>query len=326
MFYYGEICVCVPRLSLWRVDDDAVDVSTLVGLVVEQPANLDCVVPALIEVQLQRCAQNDALVCVPLVQALDLLRLAVHNDTRDTAQSPCTANTVGSASGLVAEAHVVGVLVVEGDPLRLALALDAGEGDLAVVANNAGEDHLVTAKVGFLLEGAAGHSCVFAVVSLALDWLDLASLDVQVVDIVPLDLERLLGLVNFDWKPDVARLPKTDRVPLITEVEVGRLLRAVDAKRETRLRVVGTGVERSNDERLRPRSFKLVGTKRNDIVGPVTSLVAHQCKVALVGLDDSWRLKVVFVPSVNNFIKSSDVVVVRCKVNIASLTAVAVRV
>src|SRR5690242_9122054 len=143
----------VILLILRRVNDNAVNIRTPVRLVVKQPSNLNCVVLALIKVQLQRGAENNALVSIPLVQALNLLCLAVDNNTRDTAQLPRSANAVGSAARLVAEAHVVGVLVVEGDPLGLALALDARERDFAVVTDDAGQNDLVAAKGGFLLEG-----------------------------------------------------------------------------------------------------------------------------------------------------------------------------
>jgi hypothetical protein len=46
---------------------------------------------------------------------------------------------------------------------------------------------------------------------------------------VPLELQRLVVFVDTDGEPDVAGFPKRDRVPLIAEVEVGGLFRAVDA-------------------------------------------------------------------------------------------------
>lgn len=115
---------------------------------------------------------------IPLIQALHMLRLPVDNHTRNAPQLPTPTNPIRRATRLVAETHIVGVLVVERHPLRFAVAFDAGEGDFAVVADDAGEDHLVAAERGFLFESAAGHSGILAVVGFALDGLDFAGFDI----------------------------------------------------------------------------------------------------------------------------------------------------
>lgn len=101
------MCVKMTRINealiFWRVDNDAINVGALVSLIVEKSTNLNRVVTALVEVQLQRCAQNDAFVCVPLVQAFNLLGPAIDNNTRNTAQLPCTSNTVGSTARLISK-------------------------------------------------------------------------------------------------------------------------------------------------------------------------------------------------------------------------------
>lgn len=92
---------------------------------------------------------------VALVQALGVCAVAVDPDARDAAQLPRAADAVGRAAGLVAEAHVVGVLVVEGDPLRLAGAGDVGKGRGGGVAVDAGEDGAGWGEACFLVEGGA---------------------------------------------------------------------------------------------------------------------------------------------------------------------------
>ena len=49
---------------------------------------------------------------------------------------------------------------------------------------------------------------------------------------------------------------------------------------------------------------------RSHTVRSVAGLVTHQGEVALVGLNDCWRLKVIFVPSMDDFIKCGNVLVV----------------
>ena len=58
-------------------------------------------------------------------------------------------------------------------------------------------------------------------------------------------------------------------------------------------------------------------------VWAVTRLMRHQRKVALVGLYDGWCFEVVLVETVNDFIKSSNVLVEGCQVDVTSFPAVA---
>jgi hypothetical protein len=239
---------------------------------------------------------------------------------------PSPAKSVGRAAGLVAEAHVVGVLVVEGYPLRFSLACDVVEGYGAVVAVDACCDDSVAAERGFLVKRVARGGCIFGIVCCAADGCDFAGFDVEVVDVVPFDLEGFLSFVDFDGEPDVARFPKRDGVPLVAEVEVRRFLGAVDAHGEAGLGVEGASVQGGDDEGLGPGTRELVRAegnyvcrrleiiecfgKRERTVWPVTRLVAHQRKVALVSLNDRWCLEIVLVESMNDLVKSSDILVV----------------
>jgi hypothetical protein len=54
--------------------------------------------------------------------------------------------------------------------------------------------------------------------------------------------------------------------------------------------------------------------------------VAHKRKVALVRLNYRWRFEIVLVEPVNHLIKSSDVVVVGGKIDVATFFAVAIRI
>ena len=145
---------------------------------------------------------------IPLVQRLDLVRLAIDYDARDASQLPRSIDAIGRAPRLVAKPHIIRVLVVERHPLWFAGAVDAREGDFAVVAVDARDDDAVAGERGFLLEGIAGRCRVFAVVGFPFDGGDFAGFDVEVVDIVPFYFERLFLLVDGDGEPDVARLPE----------------------------------------------------------------------------------------------------------------------
>lgn len=145
---------------------------------------------------------------VPLVQCLKLFDLVVDNDAGDAAQLPCSVDSIGRTAWLITEAHIIRVLVVERNPLRLAGTFDVRESDLAVVTVDAGDNDSVATEVGFLLEGVSCGRGVLAVVGLSLDRCHFSSLDVQVVDIMPLHFERLLLLINFNGQPDVSRLPQ----------------------------------------------------------------------------------------------------------------------
>jgi hypothetical protein len=117
---------------------------------------------------------------------------------------------------LVAETHVIWILVVEGNPLGLAVAFDVGERNFAVVAVDAGYDYTVAAEGSFLVECVAGGCGILAVVGCAIDSCDFSGPDVEIVDVVPFQLDGLLLLVDFERQPDVARLPEGDGVPLIS--------------------------------------------------------------------------------------------------------------
>jgi hypothetical protein len=65
---------------------------------------------------------------------------------------------------------------------------------------------------------------------------------------------------------------------------------------------------------------------RKPTVRSVASFVAHKCEVALVGLNYRRRFKIILVELVDHFVESRDVIVVRCKIHIATFFAVAIRV
>ena len=219
----------------------------------------------LLQIQHERRAQNNPFMRIPLVQRLQLLRLVVHNDARDAAKLPRSVDTIGCATGLVAKAHVIRVLIVEGDPLGFACAFDVGEGDLAVVAVDAGYDDAVAAKSGFLVVRFAGGGGVFTIVSCAVDSSDFSRLDIEIPNVVPLEFDGLFLFVDFKWQPDVSAFPETVGVPLVTHVDVSSLLGTVDPEVQARLRVEGAGVQWCDDEGLRPGASKRVGTERNNV-------------------------------------------------------------
>lgn len=82
---------------------------------------------------------------------------------------------------------------------------------------------------------------------------------------MPLHLESLLALVDVHWKPDISTLPERVRVPLVSDIQVRSLLRALDADRESRLRVESARVERRYNKRLRPRTTQLVRAEGDHI-------------------------------------------------------------
>ena len=110
---------------------------------------------------------------------------------------------------------------------------------------------------------------------------------------------------------------------LITKIEVSGLLGPLDSEVKARLRVEGAGIEWRDDPRLRPRPAEGIGSESDDIcfrrsedpclgkrlrqpvshtVWPISRLMAHQSIVALVRLNDVWRLKVVLVEAVDHFL------------------------
>ena len=79
-----------------------------------------------------------------------------------------------------------------------------------------------------------------------------AGLDIEIINIVPVYGQRLFLLVDGNRQPDVATLPERVGVPLVSEVQICRLLAALDAQTEARLRAERAGVKRRNDEGLGP--------------------------------------------------------------------------
>ena len=85
--------------------------------------------------------------CVSLVERLNITAVAIDHNRSDTTQCPRCLDTIWGAAGLVAETHVIGVLIVEGDPLGGAGALDVGEGQGGSVAGNASDDCIGRGKI-----------------------------------------------------------------------------------------------------------------------------------------------------------------------------------
>jgi len=98
-----------------------------------QPPNSDGIA-SLLQIHFQWRAQDDSLVCVSLVECLDITAVTIDHDRSDTAKCPRCLDAIGGAAGLIAETHVISVLIVEGDPLGGAGALDVGEGECGSVA------------------------------------------------------------------------------------------------------------------------------------------------------------------------------------------------
>lgn len=148
-------------------------------------------------------------------------------------------------SGLSAENSNGGrghTLIVEGNPLRLSCPFNPFECHGAVVSVDACKDDIVACKVleiSIVWEGGGRPtaSClkalpvVFALIPrysfplIALYSPDLlwrlagsfevvGSLHVEVVDVVPNNIERLLFVVNVHWQPDVSAFPERVGVPL----------------------------------------------------------------------------------------------------------------
>lgn len=203
--------------------------------------------------------------CIPLVQRLNLLRFVVNDNARDAAKLPSSVDTIRRATGLVAKAHIVSVLVVERDPLGFACAFDVREGDFAVVAVDAGYDDAVAAEIGFLVVRVAGGGGVFTIVGGAVDSGDFSGLDIEIPNVVPLEFDGLFLFVDLKWQPDVSAFPETVGIPLVTHVDVSRLLGTVDPEVQARLRIEGAGIQWCDDEGLRPGARKRVGTEGNDV-------------------------------------------------------------
>jgi hypothetical protein len=262
--YLITFCPRPPPLLLRLIHHNPINIRALIRLVIEQPPNPNLIHP-LLQVQQQRRTQYDTLVRIPLIQRLHLLRLIIHHNTADAAQLPATTDTIRRAAGLVAEAHIVGVLVVKGYPLRFPSTGNIVERHGTLVPINTRRNNRITSKHSFLMPRLARRRRVLAVIRCALDGRDFARFDVQVIDVVPFDLEGFLGFVDFNGQPYVARFPERDGVPLVAEVEVRRFLGAVDAHREAGLRVEGARIEGGDDEGLGPGAGESVGAEGDDV-------------------------------------------------------------
>lgn len=263
---------------------------------------------------------------IPLIQRLHLLRLIIHNHTRNSPQLPRPAESIRRAARLIAEPHVVCVLIVKRNPLRFSRARNVVERNLAVIPTNPRRNNLLRSEIRFLVVRRARHSRITRIISRSIYGRDLACLDVQIVHVVPDCLDGFGVFVHDEGKPDVARLPEGDGIPLVAEVEVGRFLGAVDAQGEAGLGVVGAGVEGGDYGGLGPGATEIVGAEGYDVceklavgfdcgwlagctIWAVAGLVAHEGEVAPVGLDDGRGFEIVFVEAVDDFVESGDVVV-----------------
>lgn len=86
------------HLLLRRVDDNLINICPFIVKPVEETTDSDSIRATLIERELQRGRQDDALMRIPLVQGLDVLRLAIDYDAADAAELPRAPNTVRTAS------------------------------------------------------------------------------------------------------------------------------------------------------------------------------------------------------------------------------------
>lgn len=148
----------VPRLSvsfplvLWRIHDNFFNIRALDIKPIPQATNRNRILQAFVQLQQQGRAQYDTLMRIPLKHRLYILLVAIHNHTSDTSQLPSATDSIRRSTGLVAKAHVIRVLVVEGNPLRFARALNAREGHGAVDTVNSGEEYAGVTEGGFLFE------------------------------------------------------------------------------------------------------------------------------------------------------------------------------
>lgn len=147
--------------------------------------------------------------------------------------------------------------------------MSAGEVVSDGITAHGGADEKET--YSFLEESISRKLRVLRRVSRALDWVPLPSLTmkllklgralspavlrelhshVEVVNIVPNELEAALVLVDFDREPDVPALPEGQHIPLVTHIKVSRLLRTVYSPGETRLCTESASVGWGNEEGL----------------------------------------------------------------------------
>lgn len=151
-----------------------------------------------------------------------------------------------------------------------------------------------------------------------------SDLHIQIKDVVPEDLERAILVVDIHGKPDIAALPDGVEIPLVSHVEVGRLTGTVDAPRKARLGAESASIGWRDEKGLRPRAGQAVSAEGNDVVGPISRLVAHEAVVAVFGLDDGRRFKIKLVPPEDDLLKIGQLVVEARQIVIATFDLVAV--
>lgn len=252
----------MPHPRLRRENDNLIDIRTKRTIPIIQPTNRDSILATLLKRQQQWRAQNDPLVRIPRKERVDIIRIIVYYNRTNATQNPLATETVGLAKGLVAETEVVGVLVVEGDPLLRAVAFDAVESYRAVIAADIRGDEVAVCEIGFLQAGVTGDGDVLVgVVVCALDRGVFSRFYVQVVDVVPVHIEGLGCVVDAHREPNIAGFPERVAVPLVAHVEVGGVLCAIDAHAHAGLGVKCACVEGGDNEGLRPGTFEVVGAE-----------------------------------------------------------------
>lgn len=92
------------RLLLWRVDNNLVDVCSLVVESIEETSDRNSVLAALLQSELQGSRQNDALVRVSLIQGFEVLGLTIDHNTADAAKLPRAPNTIWRSPGWTMDA------------------------------------------------------------------------------------------------------------------------------------------------------------------------------------------------------------------------------
>lgn len=105
-------------------------------------------------------------------------------------------------------------------------------------------------------------------------------LHVQIVNVMPNDLEALVFLVDLNGKPDVATLPDRRQIPLqnvscdlqqnrssylVSHVKISCLLGSLDPPRETTLRTKRPCISWRDKKGLRPGTLKLVSPHSHNI-------------------------------------------------------------
>ena len=86
--------------SLFRgIDNNAIQIRSLVVNAVEQTSNGDRVLFPFLEGKLKRCGEDNPLVGVTLEKCFHVGGVTVHNNAADTAELPFAANAVGGTLG-----------------------------------------------------------------------------------------------------------------------------------------------------------------------------------------------------------------------------------